>query len=291
MCRKKREYSYGDWKKAMELHNKYKLGYRRISKILGISEGTVNNWLYKGIVPPSAKWKAEPCIELAYVIGTVHGDASVCKNKRRHQYIIELNTIDSEFVEIFSRMISRLLGVRHHEPYWNEKEKKWQVAYRSKAFFIWYKKTKKQGLEGFKPYIEHDIETVRHYLKGLFDSEGSNNRNKQIRLTNSKKKLLGYVQYLLEKCFDIKSTGPYLVEKAGSIMMINGRRVVRKHDCYEISINRKEDIQRFLEEIGFTIVRKQLGLRKHEKVFVEGIGHVQPFKLVELGLFKLPFNQ
>jgi len=73
-------------------------------------------------------------------------------------------------------------------------------------------------------------------------------------------------------------------------MMINGRKIVRKHDCYEISINRKEDIQRFLREIGFDVVRKQLGLRKDEKVLVEGIGYIQPFKLVELGLFKLPFS-
>jgi len=60
MGRKKREYTYDDWKKAMDLHNKYKLGHRRISRILGIKEDTVGNWLYKGVVPPAAKWRAEP---------------------------------------------------------------------------------------------------------------------------------------------------------------------------------------------------------------------------------------
>jgi len=62
------------------------------------------------------------------------------------------------------------------------------------------------------------------------------------------------------------------------------------NDYYYIAIYRKEHVLKFLREIGFSIIRKQLGLKKHEKVFAEGIGHIQPFKLVELGLFKLPFS-
>jgi len=43
MGRKYREYTYDDWKKAMDLHNKYKIGYIWISRILGINENTVKN--------------------------------------------------------------------------------------------------------------------------------------------------------------------------------------------------------------------------------------------------------
>jgi len=82
MGRKYRKYSYDDWKKAMDLHNKHKLGYIRVSKILGIDEGTVSNWLYRGVVPPPAKWTAKPSRELAYVIGVLHGDGSVYKSKK-----------------------------------------------------------------------------------------------------------------------------------------------------------------------------------------------------------------
>jgi len=188
MGRKKREYTYDDWKKAMDLHNKYKLGYRRISRILGIKEGTVNNWLYEGVVPPVAKWRAKPCIELAYAIGTVHGDASVSKDESHHQYKIELAVIDKEFAEAFSKVMAKLLGVKYHKPQWSEKRKRWVVKYHSKAFFEWYKKCEEKGLEGFKQYIEHDIETIRYYLKGLFDSEGYSKRNKQIHLYSSNKK-------------------------------------------------------------------------------------------------------
>jgi len=99
----------------------------------------------------------------------------------------------------------------------------------------------------------------------LFDSEGSNNGNKQIQLFNSKKKLLKYVQYLLKEYFDIVATGSYLQKKTGTKTVINGVETTIKHDYYVISINRKPHVQKFLEEIGFSIVRKQLGLKKHEK--------------------------
>jgi len=55
-------------------------------------------------------------------------------------------------------------------------------------------------------------------------------------------------------------------------------------------MSRKNYAQKYLKEIGFSIIRKQLGLKKDEKVFVEGIGYIEPYELVELGLFKLPFS-
>jgi len=194
MGRKYREYSYDDWKKAMELHNKYKLGHRRISRILGIKENTVNKWLYKGVVPPLAKWVAKPSRELGYAIGATHGDGCVSKSKNKlgYRYVIELGVIDKEFVEMFSKVMAKLLNVNYHKPWWDEKEKKWRVAYNSKAFYLWYKRCEKKGLEGFKPYMEHNTETVKHYLRGLYDSEGGNYRNNLIHLSNTNIELLKY---------------------------------------------------------------------------------------------------
>jgi len=291
MSRKRKEYTYEEYKKAMKLLERG-YGLTETCRILGWPETKVSTLYYwkHGIIPPVAKWRAEPSKELAYIIGVVQGDGTVCKDERRDQYIVQLATIDSEFVIIFSKAMTKLLNRKYIEPRWNEREKGWRVAYHSKAFVEWYKESEKQGLEGFKKYIEHDTETVRYYLKGLFDSDGNNYRNKRIKLSNINKKLLKYVQYLLERYFSIIAMRPYLDKKAGTTMVINGVKTTAKHDCYRIQIRRKEHIQKFLEEIGFSIVRKQLGLRKHEKVFVEGIGYVQPFKLVELGLFKLPFN-
>jgi len=290
MSRKQREYSYDDWKKAMDLHNKYKLGYIRISRILGINENTVNKWLYKGVVPPAAKWVAKPSKELAYILGISHGDGNITKNEANHEYIIQVGVIDKEFAEMFSKVMAKLLDTSYHKPRWNEKEKKWRVRYKSKAFYLWYKKCEEKGLEGFKKFIEYNKQTVKYYLKGLYDSDGYNYRNRKIHLGNTNIELLEYVQYLLKKYFNIKSTGPYLNKKAGTKTIINGVKTTTKHNCYYISITRKLHVEKFLEEIGFSIVRRQLGLKKHEKVFVEG-KHVEPYRLVELGLFKLPFNQ
>jgi len=171
--------------------------------------------------------------------------------------------------------MARLLIVNYHKPCWSEKDKIWCVTYNSKAFYLWYKKTEKQGLEGFKQYIEHDTETVKHYLRGLYDGEGGNYRNNLIYLSNTNIELLKYVQHLLKKYFSIVTTGPYLQRKAGSTKVINGIETRYTNDYYRIQINRKLHIQKFLKEIGFTIIRKQLGLRKHEKAFVEGIGYLQ----------------
>jgi len=52
------------------------------------------------------------------------------------------------------------------------------VEYYSRAFVEWYKKCEEQGLQGFKEFIEYSKETVRHYLKGMYDSEGNNDGNK-----------------------------------------------------------------------------------------------------------------
>jgi len=98
------------------------------------------------------------------------------------------------------------------------------------------------------------------------------------------------VQYLLKKYFNIIATGPYLKEETGNATIIRGVEYRYNDDFYEIVISRKNHVQRFLEEIGFSIVRKQLGLKKNEKPYVEGIGYTEPYELVELGLFKLPFS-
>jgi len=288
MSRKYREYTYEEYKRAMDMLRE---GYKppEISRALGIPIQTIYDWKH-GRMTPLAKWTAKPCIELAYVIGAIHGDGSVSKNETRGQYIIILATIDKEFAETFSRAMSRLLDVSYHKSYWSKRDKAWCAAYDSKAFYLWYKEAEREGLEGFKEYIEYNKETVRYYLRGLFDSEGNNYRNKLIRLYNTNKGLLEYVQYLLEKYFNVKATEPYLVHKTGSTKVIKGVKYIRKHDFYEIAINRKQHIHNFLREVGFSIARRQLGLKKDEKVFVEG-RYVQPFKLVELGLFKLPFNQ
>jgi intein-encoded DNA endonuclease-like protein len=130
------------------------------------------------------------------------------------------------------------------------------------AFWTWYQK---QTLKSLKQYIEHNKETTTYFLRGLYDSEGSNYRCRRISLSNNSEKLLCYVQYLLEKCFNIKATGPYLVIEAGSTSIKkNGEKIKSNYNIYYIAISRKESVQRFLDEVGFSIREKQLGLPRRK---------------------------
>ncbi|HEW94166.1 MAG TPA: hypothetical protein ENF47_05635 [Thermoprotei archaeon] len=192
------------------------------------------------------------------------GDGSLKRHSR--DYDIKLNTIDIEFAETFSNMLAKLLNRKVLRPkYIGRKRGRnygWEIAYSSKAFYTWFKR---QSLETLKKYIEYDKDTVKYFLRGLYDSEGSNYKCRRISLYNSDLDLLQYTQYLLKRYFGIRATGPYLVTRAGSIMIRNGRRYRRKVDVYALKICRKRGVQEFLIKTGFSIREKQLGLPRRRK--------------------------
>jgi len=127
MSRKYKSYTYEEYKRAMELLEKG-YGLTETCRLLGWLETKTSLlyfWKHEKHKPPAAKWKAEPSKELAYVIGTVQGDGSVCKSKikSRYQYEIELGVADKEFAIIFSKVMAKLLNRKYHKPYWNEKRR------------------------------------------------------------------------------------------------------------------------------------------------------------------------
>ena len=146
--------------------------------------------------------------------------------------------------------------------HWNKVNNKWEVIYLSKAFYQWYRK---QSLESLKQFIEHDKVTVANFLRGLYDSEGYNQRCRQIWLSNNDLELLHYTQYLLKNYFNIVATGPYINRRSGKVSTKRrGEKIKTKHNNYSIAISRRQYIQRFLDNIGFSIREKQLGLKRRE---------------------------
>jgi intein-encoded DNA endonuclease-like protein len=235
------------------------VGPTEISRMLGVKRRTVESWIYEGKKPPAARWHPEPNKELTYTIGVLNGDGSIVKDHKYH-YDIVLSAKDIEFAEEFSSILARLLNKKYTSPYWSNLDNQWRITYKSMAFWTWYKG---QTLDTLKHYIEHDEKTVAYFLRGLYDSEGYNYRCRQISLSNNSEKLLCYVQYLLMRYFDIIATGPYLCKKAGSVSVKkNGEEIKSNHDIYCIAINRRQHIQRFLSEIGFSIREKQLGQKR-----------------------------
>jgi len=59
------------------------------------------------------------------------------------------------------------------------------------------------------------------------------------------------------------------MEKAGSTKVIKGVKTQFNNNYYRIQIHRKLHVQKFLKEIGFSIVRKHRGLKKNEKIFIK----------------------
>ena len=259
---KYRSYSYDEYLRAMEMIKK--LGVIETSKRLGIHWRTLYDWKNGEHIPPAAKWIPEPSSELAYIIGVLLGDGSVSIDEYYH-YRIQLGVKDLEFTEAFSRAMAKTLNKKYSIPKWSKSSNKWIVTYHSKAFYVWFKQ---QTMKALRQYIEYNKETATSFLKGLYDSEGNHNISKKgyirIRLSNNNIELLRYAQYLLKRYLNIIATGPYLNAEAGEENKIENRKIKRKSNNYQISINRKQYTRKFLSEIGFSIEEKQLGLPRRE---------------------------
>ena len=259
---KYRSYTYNVYLRAMELLNQG-FGLTEVCRMLGWPETKKSLLHYcknQRHKPPAIRWIPKPSNELAYILGVLHGDGYTVREHTYH-YDIVLLVKDYEFAEAFSKTMSKLLNKKYMKPEWSKTHNRWRVYYRSKAFYNWFKR---QNLESLKPYIEHSEETVANFLRGLYDSDGYNYRCKQIYLYNNDEDLLRYVQHILKKYFDVIARGPYLVKKAGSIMERNGRRYKRRENNYSIAIYRKKHVKIFLNEIGFSIKEKHLGLPRRK---------------------------
>ncbi len=254
-----KDYTPKEYQHAIELLN-MGLGITTVSRKLNIPKSTLHYWKHKTHKPPQTRWQPKPTKELAYVIGVLLGDGHVRK-KRNYLYIIELETKDEDFAEEFSRAIAKVLNKKLKKPKIKHRKTRsnlYRICYYSKAFYTWYKN---QTLKTLKEYIEYNKECVKMFLRGIYDSEGSNCGCARISLYNSDLELLKYVQYLLRKYFNIEATKVHLAVKAGTkSTKKNGEVIITKKNCYEIAIYKKLHIQKFLREIGFSIARKQLGL-------------------------------
>ena len=242
-----------------------KMGPTKVSRELGIPKTTLYYWKKGKYKPPLARWIPKPSNELAYVLGVLNGDGYLHAN-RHHYYRIQLGVKDLKFAEAFSIAMAKTLNKKYLVPKWDKSNNIWVVVYTSKAFYIWYKH---QNLDTLKPYIEYSRDAVANFLRGLYDSDGNHyiykKRYSQIRLYNNNTELLKYVQHLLEKYFDIVTKGPYVGTRAGTEnKMGNGKIVRRNHDTYQMVIDRIQYAQRFLDEIGFSITEKQLGLSRRK---------------------------
>lgn len=177
--------------------------------------------------------------------GVLFGDGTIAYTAKK-TYEISLQAKDFEFVSRFARCLAAVLNKPLKRPKKLKKESfLWYVRYFSKSFYCWYKLLR-DDVRRAQPYVERDKETVREFLRGIYDSEGCLDSQGRVRLYNANIALLRYAQDLLRSHFYIPSR----------IQQI-------RNTLYALEILlRKTAVEKFLCEIGFTIPRKSRKQRR-----------------------------
>ena len=221
---------------------------------------TISGWV-RGIRSPlnsGHRFNPEPTPELAYIIGVETGDAFLNEKRRAYQYRIRLRAVDVEFVEAFNQAVAKVLRCRPHRLWKGKASRETEVEFGSYLLH----KFLSQPLIKLKVFIEHCRDCVAAFIRGFFDSEGSVDLNGHLTASNTNIQMLRYVQSLLTSYFRIEATGPHKGSKKGSILRKRGRSYIRKADCDFIYV-RTSSLPVFFREIGLTIERKSIRLKKY----------------------------
>ena len=212
------------------------------------------------------KVKVEKSPELSYIMtNLVVGDGGVyCYNTKdktskdgvRVRYLVQLTSVDREYVENFNRHICTILekkriatiGIKKvslKHPTWHDLYRVY--IYCKKEFYDWVKGCSKEFLAELWREYPHQ------FLQSWFDSDGTvyqTNGRVTLELSNSKKEWLEFAQNLLKEQFGIE-IGLYFNQHLFSGKM-----------QWQLQTAKRETIQLFNKQIGFGIIRKQEVLKR-----------------------------
>lgn len=213
-------------------------------------------------------------LELAYILGVMFGDGTLHFDEKKKDYVIRLDAIDKDFVERFSKYVSKVLGKDKFYSVCQMGGRGYSTIYstraRSKELFYFIKDLK----EDFEK-VKHFAETYpKEFIQGLADSEGCPQitATKSFRVNilvacSSNDSLLIYVKNLLKIKFGI-GTRFYLSKKAGvTDSIINGRPITRTMNLYGLDTISFENSKLFSKCVGFSIGRKQTKLLVACRIF------------------------
>ena len=230
-----------------------------------ISKSTISYWLRKLPNQPSKGKidgrliKLRKCPALAYVIGAVLGDGYVKKEGGYH-YAVVLSVKDYDFALEFGKCAAKALQRnKPYTPYWDRNLRRWTCRVWSKELYDLL--SKPLQLNRLKQYIECGKRCVAAFIRGFADAEGSVAKDEanygHIRLINTNHEILRYIRELLAEKFGILSK-IYSRDVLDRFSIgRNERRYKRKKTrIYVLHIYRKESIEKFRVNIGFSVRRK-----------------------------------
>lgn len=218
-----------------------------------VSKATVLRWC-KGIHNTFNRMKRvnlDSSPALAYIIGVYFGDASLLQ-KSDHRYAIRLKVIDREFAEVFAKAL-REIGLNPSVGFEREKTRsnRWYVEAYGKGLFMFLKGPKERLFDVARAY-------PREFLRGFFDSEGSvivTKNRIRVEACNYDWEVLELCRKLLDN-LGIHSK-IYKTKQKGQTVAIRGKEYRYTSDLFTIKIYRIASVYRYMQEVGFTISRKQ----------------------------------
>lgn len=256
------------YSKSIELKTKYGIGAIRIARLLSdnysldIPPRTVGHWLSGDRSPRQNNvFKEEPSPQLSYVIGAACGDGSLIPKSST----VKIEVTDRDFAEHFNVALSELFRrdsknkilMRHFSS--PRRLPLYVVRYSSRQLFQLLQRPLNDLCSIIRAY-------PREFLRGFFDAEGyasvsaSGKLSVSVGVENTDIEALTLIRTILLEEFDIKASLAYR-RPAGSSKTIRSQSFKTRNPVYSLQVRKRQDVAKFLVNIGFSISRKIEKLR------------------------------
>ena len=160
----------------------------------------------------------------------IKGDGSVFRSGSH--FVVKMKCKDCDAVYAASRALSNVLGKKFAHP--RQDEGFWVVVYYSKPFVSWWKQ---QELDDLKPFIEFNDDTMKEFIRGYLDSDGSVG-NYEVYLCGSEghMEILEYARHICMK-LGLRVGRMKFHRGLGEHITSSGKRIVAKERGVRFAIN------------------------------------------------------